>query len=99
MVLTKVRASGITPTLLLLQTQRVRNIDRDLTSQRIAHWVKDLLKAGVDTELTQPEVTSNTADWRFESTFKKFYYHSSQDSSSGTKVLSSEEMVKQWNFT
>ena len=83
---------------------------KPVTSQRLAHWVKDLLKeAGVDTGIFKAHSTRgastsaaltkglhikdilDTADWSCESTFKKFYYRSSQDNSFATKILSSEE--------
>lgn len=53
---------------------------KPVTSQRIAHWIKDSLKrAGMDTSAAASgglHITDvlKAADWSWESTFKQFYY-------------------------
>ena len=78
-----------------------------VTAQRMAHWVKDLLKvAGVDTNVFKAHSVRGastsaalkkgvhlkdileTADWSNESTFKRFYYRSSEEDSFARRVLS-----------
>ena len=80
---------------------------KPVTSQRLAHWIKDLLaEGGVDTNVFKAHSVRGvstsaaakkgvsisdilkTADWSGESTFRKFYYRDTAESSFTKKVLS-----------
>jgi len=88
-----------------------------VTSQRIAHWIKDTLtKAGVDTNTfkghsvrgasTSAAVGKRlhiadvlkTADWSSESTFRQFYYRSSNSAEKNfaQSVLSTKPKKLPW---
>lgn len=73
-----------------------------VTSQRLGHWIKNLLKeAGVDETFKVREASTSatmdrgvslanilaTADWSKESTFRRFYYRDSRTNDYGSKVL------------
>ena len=63
-----------------------------VTSQRLAHWIKEMLSAaGIDTGTFKAHsvrgASSLTADSSKDSTFKHFYYRPVADDSYASKVL------------
>ena len=81
-----------------------------MSSQRIAHWIKDILYgAGVDTRVFKAHSVQgasvstaknkgvslsdilNMADWSQDTTFRRFYYHSTIADDYAQKVLRSSD--------